>query len=79
MNRTELRNEMLFKLDEYYRNTPNEELPEEYQICVNLELGDVMVVEEFWDCPDDYVYVILLDLYEETLWDAVEYVFKQNK
>ena len=70
---------MLDKIASFCENLPDDYMPMEYQIGVSIRNKDVIVVESFDDLPEDYTYVILVDLYESTVADAVEYVFRQNK
>lgn len=79
MEKSQLKNWLLFEIDSYYGNVPNEELPVEFIVGVNLEIPYVMVVEEYFDLPDDYTGVILVDLEDETLDRAIEYVLNPNK
>ena len=77
MTRTELRAKILKGIAHHYENVPDEYIPVEYQIGVSLEKGDVMVIGSFDELPEGYEYVVLVDLYESTVSDAVEYVFRQ--
>ena len=85
MNRTELRALMLESIERFYENMSYEDIPVEYALAVNIEKKDVIIFdngvtpEDISALPKGYVFVILLDLYESTVTDAVEYILRQNK